>query len=125
MPGRVAFLLFRMSAAIHRQPSSLALSLGPHDLVELGFESLGLCLGELVVCLEARTVPIQTAYPTSIEGDDFDPVCAPSCRVASNQLQRAGLGVDHVGRDRVRLFAGDDDEAAGRVDIETAWLLLG
>src|SRR3984893_17281304 len=60
-----------------------------------------------------------------VEGDDFDPVRAPACRVASDRLQRAGLGVDHVGRDRVRLLAGDDYEAAGRVDIETAGLLLG
>jgi len=68
---------------------------------------------------------IQTAQPALVEGDDFDPVCALSCRVASDQLQRAGLGVDHIGRDRVRLFAGDNHEAAGQVDIETARLLLG
>src|SRR5262249_22968517 len=36
----------------------------------------------------------------------------------------ARLGVDCVGRDRVRLLAGDDYEAAGRIDIETARLLL-
>src|SRR6266446_3508971 len=60
-----------------------------------------------------------------VEGDDFDPVRALACRVASDRLQRAGLGVDRVGRDRVRLLAGDDYKAAGRVDIETAGLLLG
>ena len=74
-------------------------------------------------CLQPRSRP--TCFTALVEGDDFDPVCALSCRVASDRLQRAGLGVDRVGRDRVRQFAGDDYEAAGRVDIETARLLLG
>src|SRR5579872_2706223 len=60
-----------------------------------------------------------------VKGDDFDPVRALACRVAPDQLERAGLGVDLVGSDHVRLLAGNDDEAAGRVDIETARLLLG
>src|SRR5437773_10063047 len=66
-----------------------------------------------------------TCFRALVEGDDFDPVRALACRVASDRLQRAGLGVDRVGRDRVRQLAGDDYEAAGRIDIETAGLLLG
>src|SRR5262249_59612828 len=72
-----------------------------------------------------REWAIQTAQLALVKGEDFDPVCALSCRIASDQLQRAGLGVDHVGRDRVRQFAGDDHEAAAWVDIESARLLLG
>ena len=74
-------------------------------------------------CLQPRSRP--TCFRVLVEGDDFDPVRALAGRVASNRLQRAGLGVDRVGRDRVRLLAGDDNEAAGRIDIETAGLLLG
>src|ERR1700719_1317527 len=60
-----------------------------------------------------------------VKGDDFDPVRALAGRVASDRLQRAGLSVDRVRRDSVRLLAGHDNESAGRVDIETAGLLLG
>src|SRR5260370_40712447 len=74
-------------------------------------------------CLQSRSRP--TCFRALVEGDDFDPVRALACRVAADRLQRAGLGVDRVGRDRVRLLAGDDYEAAGRADIETAGLLLG
>jgi hypothetical protein len=74
-------------------------------------------------CLQPRSRP--TCLRVLVEGDDFDPVRALACRVASDRLQRACLGVDRVGRDRVRQFAGDDYEAAGRIDIETSGLLLG
>src|SRR3984893_11613044 len=60
-----------------------------------------------------------------VKGDDFDPVRALAGRVASDRLQRAGLSVDRVRRDSDRLLAGHDNESAGRVDIETAGLLLG
>src|SRR5438105_15199701 len=64
-------------------------------------------------------------YGPLVKGDDFDPVRALAARVASDRLQRAGLSIDRVRRDSVRLLAGYDNEAAGRVDIETAGLLLG
>jgi hypothetical protein len=53
-----------------------------------------------------------------VERDDFDPVRALAGRVASDRFQRAGLGVDRVRRDCVRLLAGDDNEAAGWIDVE-------
>src|SRR4029077_12078098 len=66
----------------------------------------------------------RSCFIALVKGDDFHPVRALAGRVASDRLQRAGLNVDRVRRDSVRLLAGHDNESAGRVDIETAGLLL-
>ena len=60
----------------------------------------------------------------SVKGNDFDPVGAFAGRVTSDRLQRASGGVDCVRRNHIRQLARHDDEAAGRVDIEAAGLLL-
>jgi D-alanyl-D-alanine carboxypeptidase/D-alanyl-D-alanine-endopeptidase (penicillin-binding protein 4) len=60
-----------------------------------------------------------------LEGDDLDPIRALAGRKASDRLERTALGIDRVRRDCVRLLAGNNNEAAGRVDAEAAGLFLG
>src|SRR5262245_13692724 len=64
---------------------------------------------------------------TLVEGKDLDPVRTLAGGIASDQFERAILGVDRIRRERVRLLAGDDHEAAaaGGIDGEPAGLLLG
>src|SRR5262252_3741690 len=59
-----------------------------------------------------------------VERDNLNPIRPLAGRVASDRLQGAAFRVDRVRRDGVRLLAGYDDEAAGRIDGEAARLFL-
>ena len=50
-----------------------------------------------------------------VEGDDLDPIRALAGRIASDRLKRTAPGIDRVRRDRVRLLAGNENEAAGLI----------
>src|SRR5262249_8234822 len=70
------------------------------------------------------TVTIARRYPSRRQGSQ-PTVRALAGGIASDQFERAILGVDRIRRERVRFLAGDDHEAAGGIDGEPAGLLLG
>ena len=72
--------------------------------------------------LSTRPTPEQSHR--LIKSHDLNPIRPFAGRIASNCLQGAALGLDRVHREHVRFLARDDDELAGRVDVEPARLLL-
>src|SRR5712672_2782712 len=82
---------------------------------QTGGRPLSNCAALVNKTLARRLNYCRTSSRRLVKGDDFDPVRTLAGRIASDRLRRAGLGVDRVRRDGVRLLAGHDNEAAGRV----------
>src|SRR4029453_4184820 len=65
------------------------------------------------------------AIGPSVEAHDLDPVSSFSGGVLVQELERACGLVDGVHGNRVRFFAGGDEEPAFRIDGKSTWLTLG